>query len=418
MKIIVIGSGGREHAVIWKLAQSQRVQKIWCLPGNAGIGELAECVEIKADDIEGVAEFALRVKPDLVVVTPDNPLVLGMVDRLEELGFKTFGPDKKAAIIEGSKTFAKNLMQKYGIPTAKYRVFEDFEEAKAYIEAEGAPIVIKADGLAFGKGVVVAGSVGEALEAAGDMLKGGKFGESGNRVVIEECMEGPEVSVLCFTDGKTIKPMLSSQDHKRAYDGDRGPNTGGMGAFAPSPKYTEEVARECMERIILPTMRAMAKEGRPFKGVLYFGLMLTEEGPRVVEYNCRLGDPETQAVLPLLKSDLADIFMAIAEERLDGLDIEWEEGSCCVIALTSGGYPLDYESGLPISGIEKASAAGGLIFHAGTALRNGRLVTAGGRVLNVCAKGQTLKEAAQKAYQSAGEVSFEKMHYRKDIGKK
>ena len=418
MKVLVIGGGGREHAIVWKLSLSPRVKKIWCLPGNAGIAELAECVNIGATDIDGVVEFSRMNRPDLVVVAPDDPLVMGMTDRLHEAGFRAFGPSKNAAVIEGSKSFAKELMKKYNIPTAKYAVFEDFSKARAYIEAEGAPIVIKADGLALGKGVVVASSVDEAVEAAREMLEGGKFGKSGARVVVEECLEGPEVSVLCFTDGKIVVPMPPAQDHKRAYDLDQGPNTGGMGAFAPSPKYTPEIAEICMETIIRPTVKAMAKEGRPFKGVLYFGLMLTKDGPKVIEYNCRFGDPETQAVLPLLDGDLIDIFEAVIDERLDEADIKWKSGACCCVVMASGGYPATYPTGLEISGLEATKEAGGLIFHAGTKAHGGKMLTAGGRVLGVCGEGDNLAEAISAAYGYVEKISFEGAHFRKDIGRK
>lgn len=418
MNILVIGAGGREHALVWKLRENKSIGTIWCAPGNSGIGEIARCIPIKATDVEGIVAFARENKPDLCVVTPDDPLVLGMVDALERVGFKAFGPRKNAAIIEGSKSFAKQFMRKYDIPTAKYRVFTDLREAKAYIESEGAPIVIKADGLALGKGVVVAQTVNEALEAAQSMLEGGKFGESGKRIVVEECMSGPEVSVLCFTDGKTVSPMVSSQDHKRVYENDLGPNTGGMGAFAPSPKYTKDIAARCMEEIITPTVRGMAAEGRTFKGVLYFGLMLTADGPKVVEYNARFGDPETQAVLPLLDSDLLEIFLAVVEERLDTLDIRWKDASSACIALTSGGYPGSYTTGYPITGIEEAKAAGGMVFHAGTRLENGVFVTGGGRVLGVCALGDSLESAVRAAYAAADKITFKDIHMRRDIGKK
>lgn len=416
MKVFVIGSGGREHAICVALAKSPKVDKLWCAPGNGGIASVAECVPIGATDIDGVVAFAKEHKPDLVMVAPDDPLALGMVDALEAAGIRAFGPRANAAVIEGSKSFAKDLMKKYGIPTASYAVFEDADKAAAYIREQGAPIVVKADGLALGKGVTVAMTEEEAVAAVRDAIEGGSFGKAGARVVIEEYLTGPEVSVLAFVDGKTLKTMPSAQDHKRAYDHDEGPNTGGMGAFSPSRFYTDEVAAECMEKIFQPTVAAMAREGRPFKGVLYFGLMLTPKGPRVIEYNARFGDPETQAVLSRLDSDLYDILNAVIDERLDEMDIRWKDDAACCVVMASGGYPKSYEKGKPISGLEQVRDS--FVFHAGTALRDGELVTNGGRVLGVTATAPTLEEAIQKAYGDVRRISFEKAHFRNDIGVK
>lgn len=416
MNILVVGGGGREHAVVHKLSQSENVQKIYCAPGNAGIEALAECVNIKATDVCGMVAFAKDKKIDLVVVTPDDPLMLGMVDALENEGIRAFGPHKNAAKIEGSKVFAKELMKKYNIPTARYEVFDNPEKALQFIEEKGAPIVVKAEGLALGKGVFVARTVDEAKDAVKTIMKDRKFGDAGSRIVIEECMTGPEVSVLVFTDGKTICPMVSAQDHKRAYDFDEGPNTGGMGAFAKSMVYTKDIAQRCEKEIFLPTINAMREEGCPFKGVLYFGLMLTESGPKVVEYNARFGDPETQVVLPLLKTDLLDIFTAVIDERLESINIEWEDKACICVVLASGGYPLKHETGFEISGIESASDKDIMLYHAGTKRINGKYITAGGRVLNVCAKGNNIDEARNHAYNAVRKIGFKDMHFRKDIG--
>ena len=345
MKVLVVGGGGREHAICWALKKSPKVTELFCAPGNAGISAIATCVPIGATDLDAMVQWAKENAMDLVMVAPDDPLALGMVDAMEAAGIKTFGPHKNAAIIEASKAFSKELMAKYHIPTAKYKTFTDEAEALAYIDQEGAPIVVKADGLALGKGVTVAETVEEAKQAVRDMMEGGKFGASGLTVVIEECMVGPEVTVLCFADGEHLSPMPSSQDHKRAYDGNKGPNTGGMGAFTPSPNYTPEIAERCMKEIFLPTMEAMKAEGRPFKGVIYFGLMLTADGPKVVEYNARFGDPETQAVLYQLDTDLFDIFNACVDGTLADLDIQWKDGAACCLVLASGGYPLSYEKG-------------------------------------------------------------------------
>ena len=415
MNILVIGSGGREHAICWSLRKSPRVGKLYCAPGNGGIADIAECVGITATDVSEMVRFAKESPIDFVVVAPDDPLAEGMVDALEEAGIRAFGPHKNAAAIESSKVFAKNLMSKYGIPTAQYKAFDNAEEAKAYIRAHGAPIVVKADGLALGKGVVVAMDTSEAENAVDEMMLEKKFGQSGNRIVVEEYMTGPEVTLLVFTDGKTIVPMLSSQDHKRALTGDLGANTGGMGAFCPSPKYTPGAAALCMETIVRPTVAAMEKEGCPFKGVLYFGLMLTADGPRVVEYNARFGDPEAQAVLSLLKTDLLDIFEAIVDERLEEISVEWHDGFACCVVMASGGYPEKYNKGYVISGLD-AVPGGVTVFHAGTARSGDGYVTNGGRVLGVTAAGSSLQLAVSRAYDGARRISFTDAYYRTDIG--
>ncbi|MCM8899991.1 phosphoribosylamine--glycine ligase [Caldicoprobacter algeriensis] len=419
MRILVVGGGGREHALVWKISQSSKVSKIYCAPGNGGISELAECVNIPATDVEGVVRFAKQNHIDLTVVAPDDPLAMGMVDALQAEGLRAFGPTKDAAMIESSKVFAKNLMQKYGIPTAKYKVFDDYGQAVKYVEQIEYPTVIKAEGLALGKGVVIVNDVYEAKEALKAMMVDKVFGQAGLRVVIEEHLIGSEVSVLAFTDGRTVIPMVSAQDHKRAYDGDRGPNTGGMGAFSPSRVYTPEIAREVENRIIKPTIKAMAEEGRPFKGVLYFGLMLTEHGPRVLEYNARFGDPETQVVLPRLKTDIVDIFEAVIDERLDKINIEWEDNAAVCVVLASGGYPKSYKTGYEISGIEEVLKEPDImVFHAGTKRIDGKYYTSGGRVLGVTAIAKDLDTAIQKVYQNVEKIHFENMHYRRDIGRK
>ena len=420
MKVLVVGSGGREHAVIRKLAENPEIDRIFCAPGNGGISVQAQLVEIKATDVEGMVAFAKKEGIDFVVVTPDDPLVLGMADAMEEAGIPAFGPSKKAAQIEGSKVFAKNLMKKYGIPTAKYEVFDDPSKVIAYIERENQfPAVIKADGLALGKGVVIARNLAEAKEAVHSIMEDKIFGKSGNQVVVEEFLTGKEVSVLAFTDSHTISPMISSMDHKRVYDNDEGPNTGGMGTIAPSPYYTPEVAKRCMEEIFLPTMEAMKKEGRPLKGCLYFGLIFTERRPKVIEYNCRFGDPETQVVLPLLKTDLFTIMRAVRDERLGEVDIQWSTGAAACVVLASGGYPKKYETGLPIEGLdENGGHPGVIVYHAGTKKQDGRFLTAGGRVLGVTGLGETLPQALEKAYGAVREITFKNAHYRTDIGKK
>ncbi|ADU25785.1 phosphoribosylamine--glycine ligase [Ethanoligenens harbinense] len=419
MDILVIGGGGREHAVIKKLKESPRAGAIYCAPGNGGIAADARCVPIKATDVDGVVRFAKDNRIGFVVVTPDDPLALGMVDALEAAGIKAFGPNQAAAAIESSKVFSKNLMKKYGIPTAAYDVFESPIEALAHIVKEGRyPAVIKADGLALGKGVVIAQNEDEARAALHAIMEDKIFGASGNRVVVEEFLTGPEVSVLAFTDGKTIRPMVSSKDHKRALDGDKGPNTGGMGTISPNPHYTDTIADQCMETIFLPTVHAMNAEGRPFKGCLYFGLMLTPDGPKVIEYNARFGDPETQVVLLRLQSDLLDILEAVADERLAGMDIEWDSRAAACVVAASGGYPGKYASGKAITGIAAAETHPDVtVFHAGTRLEDGTLVTAGGRVLGVTALGATLEQALGIAYAALREIHFDGMQFRTDIGR-
>ena len=417
MKVLVIGGGGREHAVCKKLSESKEVTEILCAPGNAGIAQVARCIpEVKATDVESIVALAKSEKVDFVCVTPDDPLALGCVDRLEEEGIPAFGPTAYAAQMEASKIFSKNLMRKYGIPTAKCEIFTEMDKALAYLDTQEAPIVVKADGLALGKGVVVAATIEEAKQAVVEMMEGGKFGKSGARVLIEECMVGREVTVLCFCDGKTIRPMPASQDHKRVFDGDKGPNTGGMGAFAPSPLYTKDVAERTEKEILIPTLNAMNSEGFTFKGVLYVGLMLTKDGPKVVEYNARFGDPETQVVLPLLESDLVAIMRAVREGRLAETDICWKKESAACIVLASGGYPGKYESGKLISGLEDAEAAGATVYHAGTKKTDEGYVTAGGRVLGVTALGDTLADAVHSAYAAAENIHFEGAHMRRDIG--
>ena len=417
MKVLVVGGGGREHAICWKLAQSPKVTQLFCAPGNAGIAQVATCIDVKATDVDGMVAWAKANAMDFVMVAPDDPLALGMVDAMEAAGIPAFGPHANAAIVEASKAFSKELMAKYHILTAKYCTFTDLEKALSYLEAQGAPIVVKADGLALGKGVVVAATVDEAKQAAQEMMEDKKFGESGSTVVIEECMTGPEVTVLAFCDGEHLVPMPSSQDHKRAFDGNQGPNTGGMGAISPSPNYTPEVARRCMEEIFLPTVAALKAEGRPFQGVLYFGLMLTPDGPKVVEYNARFGDPECQAVLSLLETDLLDIFLACRNGTLDRLNIRWKDGAACCLVLASGGYPGSYAKGLPITGLEDAGQQA-VVFHAGTKLGDdGTVFTNGGRVLGVTATGPDLNAAIDSAYAAAGHIHFQDMHFRTDIGR-
>jgi phosphoribosylamine--glycine ligase len=416
MKILVIGGGGREHAIVHALKRSPRVTELYCAPGNGGIAQEAVCVPIKATDIPALVDYAQKERFDLVMVAPDDPLALGLVDELERAGTRAFGPRKSAAILESSKAFSKGLMKQYNIPTAPYETFSDMDAALAYLQTQRAPIVVKADGLALGKGVVVAQTIQEAEDAVRSMMQDKKFGASGATVVIEECMTGPEVTVLAFTDGKTVVPMLSSQDHKRAYDSDQGPNTGGMGAFCPSPNYTPDVADFCMNNIFRPTIRAMAQEGRPFKGVLYFGLMLTPFGPRVVEYNARFGDPETQPILSMLETDLVDIFDAVIDERLDQLEIRWKPGAACCVVMASGGYPVAYEKGYPISGLEDVPADV-FVYHAGTKREGDGFVTAGGRVLGVTATAATLPDAIDRAYAGVAHIHWQDEHHRTDIGR-
>ena len=417
MKVLVIGSGGREHTIIWKLSQSPKVDKIYAAPGNGGISELAECVPISVMDFEKLTSFAKENAIDLTVVAPDDPLAAGAVDAFENAGLRAFGPNKAAAIIEGSKAFSKDLMKKYNIPTAGYEVFDNSADAIAYIKAENKfPVVVKADGLALGKGVIIAQTLEEAETAVHEIMDDKVFGAAGGKVVIEEFLVGPEISVLAFTDGKTLKPMVSAQDHKRAYDNDEGLNTGGMGTFSPSRIYTPELAEECMKNIFLPTTNAMNQEGRTFKGVLYFGLMKTADGVKVIEYNCRFGDPETQVVLPRLKTDLFDIFNAVIDEKLADIDIEWEDNAAVCVVLASGGYPQKYEKGYPIDGIKQAESLGAMVFHAGTVYEDGCFKTNGGRVLGVTATGENLDAAIKAAYSFVPMISFKDMHFRKDIG--
>ncbi len=420
MNILVVGGGGREHAIITALSKSAKVDKLYAAPGNGGISKLAECFPVKATDIDGMLELANKLQPDYVFVAPDDPLVLGMVDKLNEAGFRTFGPRANAAILEGSKVFSKALMKKYNIPTAGYETFTEAEKAIEYIKAQNSyPAVIKCDGLALGKGVIIARDFEEAKDAVNSMLLDGKFGASGSEIVVEEFMTGPEVTVLAFTDGKTVKPMISSMDHKRAYDNDEGLNTGGMGTIAPNPCYTDAFKAECMEKIFKPTIAAMQAEGRPFKGCLYFGLMLTPNGAKVIEYNCRFGDPETQVVLPLLETDLVDIIEAIWDEKLDTLDIKWSSKSCACVVMASGGYPEKYETGKVITGLdENGQSELAYVYHAGTKLDDGKFLTAGGRVLGITATGDDLKSALDKAYKAVDTIGFDKAHYRKDIGQR
>ena len=421
LNVLVIGNGGREHAIAAALAKSPLVGKLYCMKGNAGIAELAECVDVDYCDLQAVGDW-LDAHPDVgyTVIAPDDPLALGLADELERRGYKVFGPNKRAAQIESSKAFAKELMKKYGIPTAAYETFDDYGAALAYIEKGKFPVVLKADGLALGKGVLICETLEEARDGLRRIMLDKAFGAAGNKVVVEEYLRGKEftpgeeVSVLTFTDGKTIVPMIASCDHKRVFDGDKGPNTGGMGTFTPCPFYDDAVAEEVREKILLPTVRAMNAEGRPFKGVLYFGLMRTPDGMKVVEYNARFGDPETQVVLPMLKTDLMEIFLAVTEERLADIKIEWEDGACVCVVLASGGYPQHYEKGKPIEIGDLDE--GVFLYHAGTKREGGVLKTSGGRVIGVCAKGATVAEAREKAYRNVEKIHFEGMQYRKDIG--
>lgn len=417
MKILVVGGGGREHALVWKLAQSPKVTKIYCAPGNAGISQLAECVNIAADDIKALLNFAKEQKIDLTVVGPEAPLTGGIVNQFNEAGLKIFGPSKEAAEIEGSKVLSKYIMEKYQIPTAEYQVFDQADLAIKYIKSVGAPIVVKADGLAAGKGVIVAQDVETAVFAVKEIMEDKIFGAAGAKIIIEEYLEGEEVSVLAFTDGKAIVPMVSAQDHKRIFDGDRGLNTGGMGAYAPAPIYSEEIAQFTLEKVLKPTIAGLKAEGRTYQGVIYAGLMITAKGIKVLEYNARFGDPETQPVLMLLKTDLVDIIEAVLEERLAEEKIEWlDEAAVCVV-LASAGYPGRYEGGKKISGLDQLGA-NGYVFHGGTTQKDGDIVTAGGRVLGVSAKGATIEAAIQEAYREVKKINFEGMQYRTDIGKK
>lgn len=419
MKVLIVGSGGREHAIAWKVAQSPKVEKIYCAPGNGGIGQVAECVPIGAMEFDKLAAFAKEKEIDLTIVGMDDPLVGGVVDVFEKEGLRVFGPRKNAAILEGSKAFSKDLMKKYNIPTAAYENFDNPEEAIAYLKEKAEfPIVLKADGLALGKGVLICNTLEEAEEGVKTIMLDKKFGSAGNTLVIEEFMTGREVSVLSFVDGKTIKTMTSAQDHKRAKDGDQGLNTGGMGTFSPSPFYTKEIDEFCQKNIYQPTVDAMAAEGREFKGIIFFGLMLTEKGPKVLEYNARFGDPEAQVVIPRMKNDMVEVCEACIDGTLDQINLEFEDNAAVCVVLASDGYPVSYGKGYPIEGLENFEGKEGYyVFHAGTALKDGKIVTNGGRVLGVTAKGATLKEARKNAYTATEWIQFENKYMRHDIGK-
>jgi phosphoribosylamine--glycine ligase len=417
LKVLVIGGGGREHALVWKISRSPRVTEIFCAPGNAGIAGLAKCVDISGEDIDGLLAFALQEKIDLTVVGPEAPLTMGVADAFEKAGIRVFGPSARAAAIEGSKVLAKDIMAKYGIPTAGYAAFDNASAAEDYIRRLGAPCVVKADGLAAGKGVIVAATVEEAVDAVRLIMSRRVFGSAGDKVIIEECLVGEEVSILAFTDGETVLPMLPAQDHKRIYEGDSGPNTGGMGAYAPAPVCTPELYAYALEKILVPMVRGMALEGRNYRGVLYAGLMVTGEGPKVLEYNVRFGDPEAQPVLMLLESDLVDIMEAIIDKRLADMEIKWKKGAAVCVVLASGGYPGCYRKGDVISGLGQETQ-GIMVFHAGTALRDGNVVTSGGRVLGVTALGDDIPSAIAKVYNGVENIGFEGMQYRKDIGQK
>jgi len=418
MKIMVVGGGGREHAIIKKIRENPTVEKIYALPGNGGIAKDAECVNIGAKDLDKIVAFAVENAIDFAVVAPDDPLVLGLVDMLEEKGIPCFGPRKNAAIIEGSKAFSKDLMKKYGIPTAKYETFTDADMAMEYVKNHKLPLVVKADGLALGKGVLICNTLDEAVDAVNSIMNDRIFGASGAAVVVEEFLTGPEVSVLSFTDGNVVVPMVSSMDHKRAHDNDEGLNTGGMGTIAPNPFYTEEVAERCMKEIFLPTIKAMNEEGRTFKGCLYFGLMITEDGPKVIEYNCRFGDPETQVVLPLLKTDLLTIMQAVANGTLADVNVEFSNGAACCVIIASGGYPVSYEKGKEINLGQSEEIEDVFVYHAGTAIKDGKLVTSGGRVLGVTAIAENLDSAVKRAYLGAYEITFDEAFMRHDIGRR
>ncbi len=418
MKILVVGAGGREHAIIQKASESKRVDKIYCAPGNAGIAELAECVDIPVMEFDRIADFAVGKDVDLVIVGPDDPLAGGIVDVLEERGLRVFGPRKNAAVLEGSKSFSKDLMKKYHIPTAAYESFEDPSQAKEYIRKIALPLVVKADGLALGKGVLICNTLEEAEKAVDDIMVEKKFGDAGKKVVIEEFLTGREVSVLSFVDGKTIKPMTSAQDHKRALDGDKGLNTGGMGTFSPSPFYTKEIDDYCYEHIYKPTVEAMAKEGREFKGIIFFGLMLTKDGPRVLEYNARFGDPEAQVVLPRMENDIIEVMEACVDGRLSEIELSFKKEACVCVILASDGYPVKYEKGFEITGLDSFRGKEGYYcFHSGTGKREGRIVTNGGRVLGITALGADLREARKNAYDAVEWIDFSNKYYRHDIGK-
>lgn len=420
MKVLVVGSGGREHALVWKLAQSANVTELYCAPGNGGIASLATCIPIAATDIDAMVDYAVKEAFDLVVVAPDDPLAMGMVDRLEEKGIKAFGPCQEAAVIESSKTFSKNLMKKYDIPTASYAVFDDKNAALSHLKDCPYPTVVKADGLALGKGVYICSDLIAAQAAVSEIMEERKFGDAGNQILIEEYMSGPEISVLTFCDGQCVKAMVSAQDHKRAYDDDKGPNTGGMGVFAPSPLYAETLRVQVEEEIIRPTVAAMSAEGRPFKGVLYFGLMLTENGPKVLEYNARFGDPETQVVLPLLENDLLDIFLAVVDGTLSEIELKFKDACAVCVVMASGGYPGNYEKGMVITGLESLeNQQDVIVFHAGTQKTSeGEILSNGGRVLGVTAIDESMCSAIDKAYAVVSQIQFDGAHYRTDIGQK
>lgn len=419
MDVLVVGSGGREHALVWKLAQSMRVSNIYCAPGNPGIGQIAECIDIKADDVDGLVKFVEENNIGLTIVGPEVTLLAGLVDALHAKGFKAFGPTQAAAEIEGSKAFAKHLMQKYNIPTADYAVFTDLDAALRYIDEKGAPIVVKADGLAAGKGVIVAMDKEMAVDAVKSIMGDKIFGSAGNQVVLEEYLEGEEASLLAFSDGVRVAPMIAAQDHKRVFDHDEGPNTGGMGTYAPAPVVTEEIRQRIVAEVLIPAVTAMAAEGRPYKGVLYAGLMITKEGPKVIEFNARFGDPETQVILPLLETDLVDICEAVIEGTLDQQMITWDDGAAVCVVMASGGYPGNFEKGKEITGLKDADSMPGVMtFHAGTANADGRLVTAGGRVLGVTACGNSIAGAIERAYLGVEKIQFSGRHYRTDIGQR
>lgn len=418
MKVLVIGGGGREHAVVKKLSESPKINKIYCTPGNAGISQIAQCINIKATDIDGILKFVDENPMDMVIVTPDDPLALGLVDKLNEKKIRAFGPVAKAAELESSKAFSKNLMKKYKIPTGDFEIFDNAENALKYLKDKKYPLVIKASGLALGKGVIIVSDQEQAEKTIDQMMRNDMFGTSGHTVIIEEFLQGPEVTVLAFTDGNTIKTMPSSQDHKRALDDDKGLNTGGMGAFSPSRHYTKDIEDYCINNIFYPTIKAMKKEDRNFKGVIYFQMMLTKDGPKVIEYNARFGDPETQALLPLLKTDLYDIFNAIIDETLDKIDIIWENKASATIVLASGGYPKEYIKGFKITGIDEVQNNGITVYHMGTAIKDGNIVTNGGRVLCLTATADNVEEAVAKVYNNIEKINFKDMHFRRDIGKK
>jgi len=416
MKVLVVGSGGREHTLVWKISQSRKVDKIYCAPGNGGIKELAELVNIKADDVDALLSFAKENKIDLTVVGPEVSLVKGIVDIFQQEGLKIFGPTKELSMLEGSKVFAKEAMTKFGLPTADFKVFDDPKDAKKYLNEKGAPIVVKADGLAAGKGVIVAKTVEEAETAIEDIMVKKIFGSAGDRLILEDCLEGEEASILVFSDGKNIAPLVSAQDHKRIFDNDEGPNTGGMGAYSPAPVVSGEIFNDIIDKVFRPMITGLAKQGKYYKGVLYGGLMMTKHGPMVLEFNVRFGDPETQAILPRLKSDLVDVAIACTEGSLDKINLEWDERSCLCIVAASKGYPGSYEKHKKISGLEDVKD--GMVFHAGTVSENGNIFTNGGRVLSVAGLGSDIKSAKLKAYEAAGKIKFDGIYYRKDIGNK